>query len=96
MPSRRCLVAGCPALTLNTRCAEHAKTNARGYDAAWRAVRIEVLARDGYICQLRTHCDGAHATTVDHSLALANGGERLNVANLKAACLACNSAKRDR
>jgi 5-methylcytosine-specific restriction endonuclease McrA len=62
---------------------------ARGYDHDWRKVRAAVLERDGWVCRW---C-GQPAKTVDHLVPLAVGGDRLDPANLVAACLRCNSSR---
>lgn len=58
---------------------------------AWEAVRKLVLERDHYECMVRLPgiCTG-HANTVDHIRAIAEGGARLDPANLRAACAPCN------
>jgi 5-methylcytosine-specific restriction endonuclease McrA len=57
----------------------------------WRRIRADVLARDGYRCQLNLpRCTGL-ATTVDHIIARHHGGPLLDPANLRAACRPCNS-----
>ena len=61
----------------------------RGYDRAWRKVRAAILERDAYRC---CWC-GGEATTVDHLVELAAGGDRLDPANLAAACHRCNSTR---
>jgi 5-methylcytosine-specific restriction endonuclease McrA len=61
----------------------------RGYDGAWRKLRLVVLVRDGHCC---AWC-GALATTVDHVHPLAEGGARLDPANLVACCVRCNSRR---
>ena len=65
---------------------------ARGYDAAWTLVRLRVLERDRHTC----HYCGRAATSVDHIIPLSRGGARLDPSNLVAACVSCNSRKRDR
>ena len=62
---------------------------ARGYDGAWRRVRLVVLDRDGHRC---AWCSGP-ASTVDHVRPLAEGGARLDPANLVACCVRCNSRR---
>lgn len=73
------------------------KTAARGYDAAHRRLRAAVLARDGYVCQLKLVCEGAFATEMDHIVPIEEApARRLDDSNCQAACKACNSAKRNR
>jgi len=62
---------------------------ARGYDAAWSRVRLVVLDRDGWTCQV---C-GDLADQVDHVIPLAAGGARLDPSNLRACCRSCNVAR---
>lgn len=65
----------------------------QGYGAEWQRIRLEVLERDGYECQLRLspRCHGL-AETVDHLLPKKLGGSD-DTENLVAACIVCNSAK---
>jgi 5-methylcytosine-specific restriction endonuclease McrA len=59
---------------------------------AWRVVRLVVLRRDSYQCQIRgPHCTH-EATQVDHIHARVEGGDCFDTANLRAACRPCNSA----
>jgi 5-methylcytosine-specific restriction endonuclease McrA len=58
----------------------------------WRSLRLVVLKRDDYTC---AYCSKP-ANTVDHVVPLARGGDKYDTNNLVAACIACNSAKRDR
>lgn len=97
-----CSYPGCRVLVANGRCAGHAyaperpKTAARGYDADWRKLRALKLATDPF-CQIRTHCQGAPATEVDHIVPIALRPDlRLVWSNLQSACKPCNAAKRDR
>lgn len=82
-----CLVCG--TISTGTRCPSCARTHLRGYDRAWRRVRLLVLQRDGWCC----HWCGRAADTADHLVPLAAGGDRLDPANLVAACRSCNSAR---
>lgn len=61
----------------------------------WRQVRLRVLARDGYRCQLERGCD-RRATEVHHIVAPAEGGHPFAADNLQAACKPCNIAERNR
>lgn len=57
-------------------------------------VRIPVLERDGYRCQIRgPKCTG-RASDVDHIVSLKDGGALLDPDNLRAACPACNRGRR--
>jgi len=58
----------------------------------WRRVRLEILTRDSYVCQI--HLPGVcslRASMVDHIVPIAEGGEPYDVTNLRAACGPCNS-----
>jgi 5-methylcytosine-specific restriction protein A len=60
---------------------------------AWKRVRLAILARDGYRCQIQgPRCKGT-ATEVDHILELHAGGAPLHPSNLRAACKSCNSSR---
>src|SRR3954452_20421711 len=54
-----------------------------------RKVRNEVLARDGYICQLRYDGCEQTASELDHVVAPAEGGET-TMQNGRAACRSCH------
>lgn len=58
------------------------------------AVRIPVLERDGYRCQIRGKKCTVVANDVDHIIPLAFGGALLDRSNLRAACAACNRGRR--
>lgn len=88
-------------LTLRRRCILHAATvrraqdstrptaARRGYDAAWRRLRGEVLARDP-VCSL-PWCQ-APSVDVDHVVSRARGGEDA-LENLRGLCHAHHSRK---
>lgn len=64
--------------------------------------RLEVFQRDGWTCYLcDTELDPAShpfdllSATVDHVIPLSRGGEH-SMANVRCACLGCNSRKQDR
>ena len=59
--------------------------------AYYQRVRKEVLDRDYWTC----HYCGQEATTVDHVIPISKGGTD-EAANMVAACIKCNSGKRDR
>lgn len=69
----------------------------------WHTVRLEVLARDGWRCQLCGEPIDPYApprsprsATVDHIVAVLDGGSWYNLANLRAAHLVCNSTRANR
>ena len=65
------------------------KNNDPRLTTAYKRVRLQVLARDNYTCR---YCQG-HADTVDHVIALVNGGDPLDPENMASACRKCNSSK---
>ena len=102
LPARPCL--DCGRVTTNgSRCTVHQSALLRrrsasrgtrqqqGYGADWQRARIVVLNRDGWVC----HYCGRPANTVDHIQPKSRGGTD-DEANLVAACVSCNSSKRDR
>lgn len=69
---------------------------AGGSTYAWRRLRIVVLNRDSWRCQI-PKADGslclAPATHVDHIVPRSKGGAHLDMANLRAACAPCNLSR---
>ena len=60
----------------------------------WRALRLTILARDGYTCH---YCGADGATTVDHILPVkSHPDQAMNSENCVTACRSCNSAKGSR
>jgi len=105
-PKLSCLDCGIP--TAKSRCEkcqeiflenkpkrERPSSTMRGYDADWNKVRTIVLRRDNWTCvRCNKKLIGSDAT-VDHIVALSNGGERLATSNLQSMCRACNSSKKN-
>lgn len=60
---------------------------------AWRRIRLYVLARDNYECQIKLPGCTGHATAVDHIVPWRDGGAWLAPENLQAACVSCNSTR---
>jgi len=59
----------------------------------YRKAREAALLRDGYVCSMcGCKLEGFNATA-DHIVPLAQGGDPLDVTNLRAACRSCNSSK---
>lgn len=63
---------------------------------AWRRVRLEVLERDGWLCQIRGPRCSVQADQADHIVPFARGGDAYDPANLRAACAPCNLGRRAR
>jgi 5-methylcytosine-specific restriction endonuclease McrA len=59
---------------------------------SWRRLRLLVLDRDRWQCQIRGPDCTQVATCVDHIVARADGGPCWDTTNLRAACRKCNSA----
>jgi 5-methylcytosine-specific restriction endonuclease McrA len=68
----------------------------RTSDAAWRVVRLRVLERDGWNCQLRLPGCRGKADEADHIVPHDRGGAWYDEANLRAACGHCNRARGNR
>jgi|GEM_PF-1599262 len=61
------------------------------YDHAWRVARQAILdGPKGRICAIKGPKCVRHATEVDHIIPVADGGPRLDPANLRPACKPCN------
>lgn len=106
---RPCSVPGCPVLTADRWCEGHAtnkhiarahdqrrgSSSARGYDAAWRKLRLVALLRDNYLCQICLKDDRpTPARDVDHILTVAEHPElRLELDNLQSLCSTCHKKK---
>lgn len=58
----------------------------------YRERRLMVLARDGYTC----HYCGNDATTADHIIPIKAGGDPVDMDNMVACCISCNSKKGSR
>jgi 5-methylcytosine-specific restriction protein A len=70
---------------------ENRSPSTQAQDAHYARNRLIVL-RGNPRCALRITCKGALATTVDHIVAVANGGTNA-LSNLQPACSPCNRAK---
>ena len=57
----------------------------------WKELRLQILRRDSWTCQIRGPRCTVQATQVDHIVKRAWGGHRSDPANLRAACAACNN-----
>jgi 5-methylcytosine-specific restriction enzyme A len=59
----------------------------------WGRIRIRVLERDGYVCQIGGPGCRGKAEVVDHVQSWREGGAWYDLANLRAACRSCNTAR---
>ena len=77
------------------RAAARPSPHKRGYDRRWQKLR-RMLLRTNPTCEACARKEPPEvtpATEVDHIVALAKGGARLDVANLQALCKACHARK---
>ncbi|MCU1494795.1 MAG: hypothetical protein JWO62_2559 [Acidimicrobiaceae bacterium] len=63
------------------------------YDGPWRRIRLRVLERDGYRCQIVGPKCRHNADQVDHIIAIENGGSWWDESNLRASCGPCNNGR---
>lgn len=100
-PSSPCSYPGCRHLR---PCPVHGKAGAqfdrpsreaRGYDRTWRKLRLAILARDKYLCQICLQKGLLKiADAVDHKIPISQRPDlRLDPDNLQACCTPCNSRK---
>lgn len=61
--------------------------------AQWQRVRLMVLERDGWVCQIRLPKCTRRAEQVDHIISWRDGGSKFDPSNLRAACAYCNNAR---
>jgi len=66
------------------------------YSGPWKKVRLGVLERDGYLCQIRGPKCTINANHVDHIIPASQGGAWFDTDNLRAACAKCNLGRVDR
>ena len=63
------------------------------YGGPWPALRLRILNRDRWECQVRgPRCRG-RAEVVDHVVPWKAGGSWWDPSNLQAACRSCNTAR---
>lgn len=59
------------------------------YNHTWRRVRLRILERDDYLCQIKGPRCGITATSVDHIQPWRKGGALYAEGNLRASCRWC-------
>lgn len=59
----------------------------------WQQVRQVVMERDEWRCRVRLQCCEGEASDVDHIVPPADGGDRWDLANLRASCGPCNRSR---
>lgn len=104
-PPHACAVPGCPVLVDDgARCPDHERalraemdsmrpTSARrGYDAAWRRIRLAHLRREPLCRFCAERGLTVAANEVDHIVALADRGTHAD-SNLRSLCKPCHSAR---
>lgn len=66
---------------------------ARGspYAWPWPVARKAALDRAGWLCEVRGPTCTVRATTADHIVPVSQGGDRLAMSNLQAACRGCQT-----
>lgn len=105
VPKKICNYPGCSATQYEPRCPKHSKAEYyspktpriqanRGFynSARWDRLRKAKLARDP-LCEIRYHCKGDPADSVDHIQPIEAGGEQMDIANLQSACRRCHTWK---
>lgn len=64
------------------------------YAGKWPKVRLAILARDGYQCQIKLPGCTGRATAVDHIIPVLSGGAWWDESNLRATCVSCNNHRK--
>lgn len=101
-PKKPCAHPGCPALTENRYCDEHAKFYAnergsateRGYDSRWRKARLRFLKVHPFCVNCKAEGKLTKATVVDH-IVPHRGDELLfsDESNWQVLCKRCHDRK---
>lgn len=101
-PLHPCAQPGCPALTRDARCPDHAQLHtaqydqsrgspaSRGYDYQWELLRLHYLATHPSCEARNSHtgepCGSSKSLRVHHRRPLRQGGARLDYRNLVTLC----------
>ena len=65
------------------------------YAGAWPRIRLAILKRDSYLCQIHGPRCTVTATHVDHIIPVTKGGSWWDTSNLRASCQMCNLSRVD-
>jgi 5-methylcytosine-specific restriction protein A len=111
---RPCYKQGCPNLTREKYCEQHAYLGEREradsqkrynrfsrdkdaqkfyQSAAWQNIRALKISRTPYCEQCYAEGRMIFAEIVDHKVEIADGGAKLDIANLTSLCRACHNRK---
>jgi 5-methylcytosine-specific restriction protein A len=63
------------------------------YAGPWKRIRLEILERDRYRCQIKGPGCTGEATEVDHILPVSMGGAWWEHENLRGSCSRCNQMR---
>ena len=92
-PKRACRICNRTDCTGHSVSREKQTTGERGLGHSWRKLRSAKLAMTPF-CELRTHCQGAIGTEVDHRIPrVLRPDLALDIDNLQTACGECHAAK---
>lgn len=101
---RACITCGRPCPPGRSRCEAHGgarawknrpKANQGAYGGDWPRIRLEVLRRDGFQCQLRFSGCLQKASEVDHIRGVSENGSN-EPSNCRAACSRCHATRTGR
>jgi 5-methylcytosine-specific restriction enzyme A len=104
---RPCAEPGCPELTQDTRCKDHARqewkryddqrgtATERGYGATWQKIRERKLSHDPFCEPCKTEGRKTLGQMVHHELPIAEGGTHA-MKNLVTTCYSCHERLHDR
>ena len=65
----------------------------RVYQGPWPRVRLAILERDGWLCQIKGPGCTTRATAVDHIVPVLAGGSWYEPGNLRGVCTTCNNRR---
>ena len=93
IPTARSRCDRCEEVRLTSTPDRRPTAHKRGYDYAWKVMRLHIIQRDGAVCVACQKFLTDGDITIDHIVPLASGGARLDPINLQVMCRKCNSSK---